>query len=37
MTEARTEALAQAKEIHTFDRDAADTKARVQVSTEATQ
>lgn len=34
MTEARSEALAQAKEIHTFDRDAADTKERVQVQFE---
>ena len=31
LMDARTQALAGAKEIHTFDRDAADTKERVQV------
>ncbi len=31
LTDARTQALASAKEIHTFDRDAADCKERIQV------
>ena len=31
LADARTQALAGAKEIHTFDRDALDTKERVQV------
>lgn len=31
LAEARTQALAGAKEIHTFDRDALDTKERIQV------
>ena len=31
LMDARTQALAGAREIHTFDRDAADTKERVQV------
>ena len=33
LAEARRQALAGAKEIHTFDRDALDTKERVQVHT----
>jgi hypothetical protein len=32
LAEARTQALAGAKEIHTFDRDALDTKERIQVN-----
>ncbi len=32
LAEARTQDLAGAKEIHTFDRDAGDAKERVQVS-----
>ena len=31
LAEARTQALSGAKEIHTFDRDALDTKERIQV------
>ena len=31
LADARTQALAGAKEIHTFDRDALDTKERIQV------
>ena len=31
LAEARTQALAGAREIHTFDRDALDTKERIQV------
>ena len=34
LMDARIQALAGAKEIHTFDRDAADTKERVQVRRE---
>ena len=33
LAEARRQALAGAKEIHTFDRDALDTKERIQVAT----
>lgn len=32
LADARTQALASAKEIHTFDRDAADCKERIQVN-----
>lgn len=37
LAEARRQALAGAKEIHTFDRDALDTKERIQVCKDVTQ